>query len=118
MKESTFSRQVTRFFVERNAFVFNVAGGQFQRPGMPDLCIMHQHLAKGCVWFELKVGGNHLSKIQRQVMKQMNERNVDAYCLKSLDSQVWLIRHDEVLISTFHDLHSMWAYITHKQLLP
>ena len=82
MRESVMSTKVTSFLKTQNAFVFNVTGNIRQRPGIPDLCIMHNKLQNKVLWLELKVAANKLSAVQLVTIREMKARGQRVYVLR------------------------------------
>ena len=87
MNEAQFSRKICAFLKTRNAFVFNTTGSRYQRPGMPDLLVCHNLLPNKAVWFELKVGKNKLSEVQKLTIGELRRRGQIVYILRSLETQ-------------------------------
>ena len=94
MKENEFQSRVVRSLFYQGAWTFNVHGHGMQRPGVPDLLVVHRSW-KG--WLELKVGKNKPSAIQCKVMQDNLARGFPCYVLRSngvitletLEGEIW-----------------------------
>ena len=74
------------------AFLFKVAGGKFQKSGLPDmyLCVNGVH-----IWMETKVGNNHLQANQIEVIKQMRRAGDNVEIIKSMGGFKKMLAHYE-----------------------
>lgn len=87
MKESRFQKKVIGILTKQAAFIINMHGHLMQRPGIPDLFVVHRDWTG---FLELKVGPgrfkkNRPSDIQKSVAKKINARRVPCYVLRCVD---------------------------------
>ena len=69
--ESTITKSIQKSAKDRGWWVLKVAGGAFQRPGIPDLlCVKHGR----AVWFEVKQPGKKPTPLQAHVIGEL--RNI------------------------------------------
>ena len=118
MKESDFSRQVTEFIERRNGFVFNVTASRYQKADQPDLYIAHEYLKSGAVWLELKTNKNVCTPGQMKRIRELRDRNVDAYWLtkKEVDGEVaYILGNTDQWCCWGETLEDIWKYIIHTQ---
>jgi len=67
-RETTITAAIVKAAKERGWWTFKIAGGGFQRPGMPDLLLVKNGLA---VFIEVKVPGEEPRPLQVHVMNEI-----------------------------------------------
>jgi len=82
-------------------FVLNVAGGQFQMPGVPDILL----ISKGKhIFIEFKGPDTVIKKNQILVAKQLVEAGGKVFLVRFLEPDKWIINHRIWIEGTFKEL--------------
>jgi hypothetical protein len=79
LNESELTRRLCAELKRFNAVTYTISGGsEFMRPGMPDRFLAHRRVCGGA-WLEFKASGAKCSTVQREVLREMRERGVNAF---------------------------------------
>lgn len=68
--ESTITKSIQKSATSRGWWVLKIAGGSYQRPGIPDLLLVKHGR---CVFLEVKQSGKKATPLQSHVMKEIRE---------------------------------------------
>lgn len=82
MREAKFSSILANFVRKRNGLAFVTTGSRYQASGIPDVYLCHRYIPCGDCWLELKLNTNKLTSDQRQWLRDLTARGVEAYCLR------------------------------------
>lgn len=71
-----------------NSFVINIAGSQYQQPGLPDCLIIKDGIF---IFVEFKGEKTIIEPHQSRIMQQLEKQKVHAYIVRFLHQKEWLI---------------------------
>ena len=109
--EAELSKKFTEFLESQNAFVFNVTANKYQKPGMPDLYVTHART--GPFWCELKFAANPATKIQKHIIKTLNQRGANAIILRWEERAELPLKLEGVdtRIGYFQNFPELWKFL-------
>jgi len=82
MLESKFQKQVKKVLEKQGAFIINIHGHGMQKPGLPDLLVIHP---KWTGFLELKTEKNKCSEIQQAIACKIKVRGMPIYVLRNVE---------------------------------